>query len=104
MLHRFKDAYFKVVAALGLGGPRIAKEDRVNIHCLRHTWASRMVESGADLILVQQLGGWSSLAMVQRYAHFRPERAVDATARMLAARPKSPQLSPRPVRVARQTR
>jgi hypothetical protein len=57
-----------------------------------------MVETGADLVLVQQLGGWSSLAMVQRYSHYRPERAVDATARMIAAREAArdlPQISPR---------
>ena len=76
----------------------------LNIHALRHTWASGMVEAGADLVLLQQLGGWSSLAMVSRYAHFRQERAVDATARMLAARPKSPPAHPTPItRVSRNT-
>ena len=34
---------------------------------------------------------------VSRYAHFRQERAVDATARMLAARPQSPQAPPTPI-------
>ena len=57
-----------------------------------------MVESGADLSLVQQLGGWSSLLMVTRYSHHRPERAVDATAKMLAAQSKAvPRLTPRPI-------
>ena len=60
-----------------------------------------MVESGADLSLVQQLGGWSSLLMVTRYSHHRPERAVDATAKMLAARDAqskaTPRLTPRPI-------
>ena len=56
-----------------------------------------MVEAGCDLVLLQQLGGWSSLAMVSRYSHFRQERAVDATARMLAARHESPQAHPTPL-------
>jgi len=44
------------------------------------------------------LGGWSSLTMVQRYAHHRPERAVELTTRMLAARRQEfPQSSPTPM-------
>lgn len=82
--------------ALGLTG--------VNVHSLRHTWASRMVEAGADLILLKELGGWSSLAMVTRYAHHRPERAVEATTRMLAARgAHPPQSSPRPLTAVSRT-
>jgi integrase len=93
-LHKFKDRYFKAVEAVGLKGTKLG------IHSLRHTWASRMIEAGADLSLVQQLGGWSSLLMVTRYSHHRPERAVDATAAMLAARaarPESPHATPRPL-------
>lgn len=63
-----------------------------------------MVEAGADLTLLMALGGWSSLVMVQRYSHHRPERAVDATSRMLAARAShSPQTTPRPITVAPRT-
>ena len=93
-LRRFKVAYFKAVRAAGLGGTKLG------IHSLRHSWASRMIGSGADLTLVQQLGGWSSLLMVTRYSHHRPERAVDTTARMLAARGAyPPQSSPQPIAV-----
>ena len=35
-------------------------------HRDRHTFASRLVTAGVDLRTVQQLGGWQSLAMVQR--------------------------------------
>jgi len=38
-------------------------------HDLRHTWASWHVQAGTPLPVLQQLGGWSSLTMVQRYAH-----------------------------------
>ena len=38
-------------------------------HDLRHTWASWHVQSGTPLAVLQELGGWASLAMVQRYAH-----------------------------------
>ena len=38
-------------------------------HGLRHTFASRLVMAGVDLRTVQELGGWRTLAMVQRYSH-----------------------------------
>lgn len=38
-------------------------------HDLRHTWASWHVQAGTPLHVLQELGGWKSLAMVQRYAH-----------------------------------
>ena len=38
-------------------------------HDLRHTWASWHVQSGTPLNVLQELGGWASYAMVQRYAH-----------------------------------
>ena len=41
----------------------------VSPHVLRHTFASRLVMAGVDLRTIQELGGWGSLEMVQRYSH-----------------------------------
>lgn len=38
-------------------------------HDWRHTWASWHVQRGTPLEVLQQLGGWSTLEMVQKYAH-----------------------------------
>jgi len=43
--------------------------DNFRFHDLRHTWASWHVQAGTSLYLLQKLGGWESLEMVQRYAH-----------------------------------
>ncbi len=42
-------------------------------HDLRHTWASWHVQNGTPLHILQELGGWSDVRMVQRYAHLAPE-------------------------------
>ena len=41
----------------------------LRFHDLRHTWASWHAQSGTPLPVLMELGGWASLAMVQRYAH-----------------------------------
>jgi integrase len=57
----------------------------VTPHVLRHTFASRLVMAGVDLRTVQELGGWSSLELVQRYAHLSPGHKAEAVERISAA-------------------
>lgn len=38
-------------------------------HDLRHTWASWHAQAGTPLLTLQRLGGWKTLAMLNRYAH-----------------------------------
>jgi site-specific recombinase XerD len=54
----------------------------VSLHTLRHTFASRLVQAGVDLRTVQELGGWSELSMVQRYAHVGPSHKAEAVRRI----------------------
>ncbi len=42
-------------------------------HDLWHTWASWLVQRGVPLAALQEMGGWESIEMVQRYAHLSPE-------------------------------
>lgn len=62
-------AWKKALERAGLKG--------VRWHDLRHTWASWHVQSGTPLHVLQELGGWSSAAMVQRYAHLSPEHLAE---------------------------
>ncbi|PNE70754.1 integrase [Burkholderia thailandensis] len=43
-----------------------------NWHDLRHTWASWHVQRGTPLMVLKELGGWETVAMVQKYAHLAP--------------------------------
>lgn len=49
-------------------------------HDLRHTWASLMRQSGVGLSDLQELGGWESHEMVQRYAHLDVEHLAPKAA------------------------
>ena len=65
----------------------------VTPHTLRHTFASRLVMAGVDLRTVQELGGWQTLAMVERYAHLSPAhkaQAVERIALTTSCQPEKP--------------
>lgn len=50
----------------------------LRFHDLRHTWASWHAQAGTPLSVLQELGGWHSPQMVQRYAHLSPEHLAAA--------------------------
>ena len=49
----------------------------VTLQSTRHTFAT-LVENGVDLRTVQELGGWATLSLIQRYAHVSPSRKAEA--------------------------
>jgi integrase len=50
----------------------------LTFHALRHTGATRLVEHGVSIRIVQEIGGWQSLRQLERYAH--PSDAVKRAA------------------------
>ena len=61
-----------------------AKIRRFSWHCLRHTFASRLVMAGVDLRTVQELMGHKSIEMTVRYSHLAPKHTLAAVERLTA--------------------
>ena len=54
-------------------------------HCLRHTFASRLIMAGVDIRTVQELLGHKTLAMTVCYAHLAPTHQLAAVERLVVA-------------------
>ncbi|MDQ2106788.1 site-specific integrase, partial [Azospirillum isscasi] len=50
-----------------------ARLDDLNLHDLRHTFASRLVMRGVPLLTVSKLLGHATIQMTMRYAHLAPD-------------------------------
>ena len=77
-------AILRAMDAAGLNDPdTVATYGRATIHSLRHTYASWLLQRGADLAEVQQLLGHSTLQMTRRYAHLGRKATAAKAARLL---------------------
>jgi len=66
-------AWAKARAEMGL-----AEDKQFVLHALRHTCATRLVQRGVSLYVVQKLLGHSSIAITEKYAHLSDRELAEA--------------------------
>lgn len=83
-----KTAFLAACRRAGIAGLRF--------HDLRHTFASRLIENGADIITVKELLGHSSVKITERYTHSQGEQKKFAVSLLTVRGPKlaSPEENP----------
>jgi len=69
-----KKGFRKAVQSAGIASLRF--------HDLRHTFATRLVQAGVDIITVQHLLGHAKISMTVRYAHSPDESKIAAVKRL----------------------
>jgi integrase len=55
----------------------LEEDKEFTLHCLRHTFASRLAQAGKPLHLIGLLMGHKTLAMTKRYSHLAPEHTFN---------------------------
>jgi integrase len=81
----FPKAVERAQAAMKKAGADASRLDGFTWHGNRHTFASRLAMARVDLLTIREVGGWRSLAMVQRYAHLAPSHLHAAVERLVAS-------------------
>jgi len=69
---------------------RNAKIRAFSWHCLRHTFASRLVMAGIDIRTVQELMGHKDIKMTVRYSHLAPKHTLAAVQQLSGVVSQSP--------------
>lgn len=86
-------------------GRRMANAGRPEVtpHWLRHTWATWWMRDNGDPVRLRKLGGWTTLRMVEHYAHAWPAGDAEGINRLPALAPIETTDGAKPVQSTKRT-
>jgi integrase len=76
------NAFDRAVSEVGLNDGITDPLNKFTFHCLRHTFASWIVQSGESLYTVKELLGHSTMAMTERYSHLASKNLKNAVKKL----------------------
>jgi len=94
-MKQISDSFMAAVNRLGLNDGKEDRRTKLVFHSLRHSCASQLAMSGADLSTIQAVLGHKSLAMTERYSHLSNQHIKKAIDRLQEAmKPKTADVIP----------
>jgi len=79
---KVSNSFDRAVSELDLNIGLTDPLNKFTFHCLRHTFASWLVQNGESLYTVKELMGHSTMAMTERYSHLASKNLKDAVRKL----------------------
>lgn len=76
------NVFMRAVDKLGLNKNVVDKRDKLTFHCLRHSFASQLIERGVDLYTIKELLGHRYFQTTARYSHLSSASLKEAVGRL----------------------